>query len=175
MIPGSGRPRRRKWQPTPVFLPRESHGRGGWLAIICPQGHKEVDMTQHTHAQTVRHEHIVPSCDPTFSEGSCKSYLFIIRKVCCGKRPGLWVAFPRPISNFSTGTMDSAVQAWTPSEPIPIPVIGHLPVYLPGQNGDLTRLEITLKEGMGADRHILQPPVPPGTIAGGISYVLNHP
>ena len=26
LIPGSGRPWRRAWQPTPVFLPGESHG-----------------------------------------------------------------------------------------------------------------------------------------------------
>ena len=25
---------RRKWQPTPVFLPGESHGRGAWRAIV---------------------------------------------------------------------------------------------------------------------------------------------
>ena len=27
-------PWRRKWQPTPVFLPGESHGRGAWWAIV---------------------------------------------------------------------------------------------------------------------------------------------
>ena len=26
---------RRKWQPTPVFLPGESQGRGAWWAAIC--------------------------------------------------------------------------------------------------------------------------------------------
>ena len=25
---------RRKWQPTPVFLPGESQGRGAWLAVV---------------------------------------------------------------------------------------------------------------------------------------------
>ena len=33
-------PRRRKQQPTPVFLPRESHGQRG-LAGSSPWGHKE--------------------------------------------------------------------------------------------------------------------------------------
>ena len=34
-IPGSGRPpRRRKWQPSPVFLPGKSHGRGAWWARV---------------------------------------------------------------------------------------------------------------------------------------------
>ena len=36
---------RRKWQSTPVFLPRKSHG---WrsLAGYSPWGHKELDMTE---------------------------------------------------------------------------------------------------------------------------------
>ena len=35
LIPGSGRiPWRRKWQPTPVSLPGESHGRRAWWATV---------------------------------------------------------------------------------------------------------------------------------------------
>ena len=43
-------PWRRKWQPTPVFLPGESHGQRS-LVGYCPQGHKESDTTEqlHTH------------------------------------------------------------------------------------------------------------------------------
>ena len=34
-IPGLGRfPRRRKWQPTPVFLPGKSHGQRTWWAMV---------------------------------------------------------------------------------------------------------------------------------------------
>ena len=41
-IPGSGRsPWRRKWQPTPVFLPGNFHGQG-ILAGYGPWGHKRV-------------------------------------------------------------------------------------------------------------------------------------
>ena len=38
----------RKWQPTPVFLPGESHG---WRSLVSysPQGHKELDMTERLH------------------------------------------------------------------------------------------------------------------------------
>ena len=46
LIPGLGRsPGRKAWQPTPVFLPGESHG---WrsLAGDSPWGHKESDMTE---------------------------------------------------------------------------------------------------------------------------------
>ena len=40
-------PWRRKWQPTPVFLPGKSHGQRN-LVGYSPQGHKESDMTEHT-------------------------------------------------------------------------------------------------------------------------------
>ena len=46
-------PWRRKWQPTPVFLPGESHGQRS-LAGCSPWGRKESDTTKRlTHAQTV--------------------------------------------------------------------------------------------------------------------------
>ena len=38
-------PWRRKWQPTPVFLPGESHGQRS-LGGYSPWGHKELDMTE---------------------------------------------------------------------------------------------------------------------------------
>ena len=38
-------PWRRKWQPTPVLLPGESHGQRS-PADYSPQGHKELDMTE---------------------------------------------------------------------------------------------------------------------------------
>ena len=45
-IPGSGKiPWRKKWQPTPVFLPGESHGRRS-LVGYNPRGHKESDTTE---------------------------------------------------------------------------------------------------------------------------------
>ena len=46
-------PWRRKWQPTPVFLPRESHGQRS-LAGYSPRGRKESDtteVTEHAHTQ----------------------------------------------------------------------------------------------------------------------------
>ena len=38
---------RRKWQPTPVFLPGESQGRGG-LVGYCLRGRTESDTTEAT-------------------------------------------------------------------------------------------------------------------------------
>jgi len=40
-------PWRRAWQPTPVFLPGESHGQGS-LAGYVPCHYKELDMTEAT-------------------------------------------------------------------------------------------------------------------------------
>ena len=48
LIPGSGKiPWRRKWQPTPVFLPGKSHGQRSWLDGPQSMGFaKESDMTE---------------------------------------------------------------------------------------------------------------------------------
>ena len=47
-IEGVGKiPRKRKWQPTPVFLPGESQGRGS-LVGCCLWGRTESDMTEAT-------------------------------------------------------------------------------------------------------------------------------
>ena len=42
---GGEDPRRREWQPTPVFLPRKSHGQRS-LVGYSPWGHKESNTTQ---------------------------------------------------------------------------------------------------------------------------------
>ena len=48
LIPGSGRsPGGGAWQPSPVFLPGESHGQR-CLAGYSPQGRKELDTTEAT-------------------------------------------------------------------------------------------------------------------------------
>ena len=39
-------PWRRKWQPTPVFLPGESHGQRSWVGY-SPWDGKELDMAEH--------------------------------------------------------------------------------------------------------------------------------
>ena len=41
---------RRPWQPTPAFLPGESHGQRS-LAGYSPKGRKESTMTEYTHVQ----------------------------------------------------------------------------------------------------------------------------
>ena len=44
--PGSIPRSRRTWIPTPVFLPGKSHGQKS-LEGYSPQGHKELDTTEH--------------------------------------------------------------------------------------------------------------------------------
>ena len=44
---GQEDPWRTAWQPTPVFLPGESHGQRS-LVGQSPEGHKELDMTEVT-------------------------------------------------------------------------------------------------------------------------------
>ena len=45
---GKDRDRGRKWQPTPVLLPRKFHG---WRSLVgySPRGHKELDTTERLH------------------------------------------------------------------------------------------------------------------------------
>ena len=54
-IPGLGRfPWRRKWQPTPLFLPGKSYGQRNMVGY-SPNGRKESDMTEVTeHIHTYR-------------------------------------------------------------------------------------------------------------------------
>ena len=51
---------RREWQPTPIFLPGESHGQRSSLVGYSPWGRKESDTTEwlkHTHTHT--HTHVL--------------------------------------------------------------------------------------------------------------------
>ena len=50
---------RRKWQPTPVFLPGEAHGRRS-LVGYSPRGRKESDTTErlHFHFHTYTHTYM---------------------------------------------------------------------------------------------------------------------
>ena len=38
-------PWRRQWNPTPVFLPRKSHGQRSWVGY-SPRSHRKLDMTE---------------------------------------------------------------------------------------------------------------------------------
>ena len=53
-------PWRRKWQPTPVFLPGESH-RQRSLMGYSPRGHKNLDITEaaRIHTQSLSHVQVL--------------------------------------------------------------------------------------------------------------------
>ena len=50
-------PWRGEWQPTPVFLPGESHGQRNLMGY-SPQGHKEPDMTERVCTHIISLSHI---------------------------------------------------------------------------------------------------------------------
>ena len=58
---------RRKWQPTPVFLPRESRGQRS-LVGCCPQGGTETEATQHACMHCRRKQQPTP----VFLPGECQ-------------------------------------------------------------------------------------------------------
>ena len=66
---------RRKWQPTPVVLPGESHGQMS-LAGYSPWGHKESDMTEllthtHTHIYILKFEITLDLFTSVFVSSKC--------------------------------------------------------------------------------------------------------
>ena len=68
-FPGLGRPPcRRKWQPTPVFLPGKSHGQKN-LVGYSPWGNKELDMTERLN----QHHHT----------GHVATDLLLLEELCC--------------------------------------------------------------------------------------------
>ena len=58
-------------QPTPVFLPEKSHGQRS-LVGYSPWGHKDSDMTEHTHTHAAQ------------SLISLKSFFFLPHCMACG-------------------------------------------------------------------------------------------
>ena len=71
-------PWRRKWQPTPVFLPGNFHGQRS-LVGYSPWGHKESDTTEQFHF----HFHFEPSLALPFFGIGMKTDLFQSCSHCC--------------------------------------------------------------------------------------------
>ena len=44
---------RRKWQPTPVFLPGESHGQGAWWTTVHGVAKNQTQLSMHAHTHLV--------------------------------------------------------------------------------------------------------------------------
>ena len=68
-------PWRRKWQPTPVFLPKKFHGQRS-LAGYSPWGRKESDTTEYTHTHThTRTQANEKSKSQTFTHGILATWM----------------------------------------------------------------------------------------------------
>ena len=62
-IPGLEIPWRRKWQPTPVFLPENPMDRGAWQATVYRVAMSWAHLSAHTHQLN----HICLSCEVLIS------------------------------------------------------------------------------------------------------------
>ena len=72
---------RRAWQPTPIFLPGESHGQRS-LVGFSPWGHKKSDMTEATQkAHTTQFMHLFLHC---FSQLTNFLFVFPGKKLFSG-------------------------------------------------------------------------------------------
>ena len=100
-IPGSGRfPWRRAWQPTPVFLPGESHGQRS-LVGCSPWGPKESDTTEVTwHTQKARSSGRMPAREEKRPFGTMGSL--------SGARPSWWQPPPTSLE----GHISSLLRTW---------------------------------------------------------------
>ena len=71
---------RRKWQPTPVFLPGESHGQRS-LVGCSPRGRTESDTTEATWQQQMKQENFfketITKTDTKRSRKSEQPYIYI--------------------------------------------------------------------------------------------------
>ena len=125
-IPGSGRfPWRRKWHPTPVFLPGESHGQRS-LVGYSPWGHKELNMTE----QRRMHKCTLPKPRNTFCLLSWCS-------LCCWwnySHTPVFIILSCP--SFHGTTLCWFSSAWSPLFSIPAPQLGKCPTSL--KNGHVT-------------------------------------
>ena len=67
-------PWRRAWQPTPVFLPGESHGQRS-LVGYSPWGHKDLDTTER---KTIQH-----NCSPPLGQDFLNSLNYEVFSLVC--------------------------------------------------------------------------------------------
>ena len=82
-------PLRRKWQPTPVFLPGKPHGQRS-LAGYSPQGCTELDTTEQlNHLWDTSHMLLLFSC-PVMSDSLWPHGLQHTRPPCPSLPPGVW-------------------------------------------------------------------------------------
>ena len=104
-------PWRRKWQPTPVFLPRKSQGQRS-LVGYSPYSHKESHMTERLNTHT--HTHTTPSSDSTWSSPKFPQlrtvhgiYYPVPRDSICGLKSPLEKCGPEWVEHRPQGPLSS--------------------------------------------------------------------
>ena len=98
------------WQPTPVFLPGESHGQRNWWG---PPGHKEMHMTENL------------ACTHEGDGYPCKTVFYILFWLMGERRAILDTScWPAPIVTVFTQQARDVEFSQTPSMSIPI-ILGY--------------------------------------------------
>ena len=103
-------PWRRKWQPTPVFLPGESHGQRS-LVGYSPRGRKESDTTERLHF------HFIPLLSQNISmpKGrACTTNMPLLFHMYAAKMYNQWPYFDE-IQKFIFFSTDSKLGGMLPN------------------------------------------------------------
>ena len=101
---------RRKWQPTPVFLPGESQGQRSRVGC-CLWGRTESDLTEATQQQQHQQSYICQSNETELFGKNFENYepcLKILVQLCrCGSSRQWFVEFPRfrEVGSFFLGSL----------------------------------------------------------------------
>ena len=109
-------PWRRKWQPTPVFLPRKSHGRRS-LVGYSPPGRKESDTTEQLHSK-------FSLCNYYWLPTECQELHQALRG--CSPHPWVysWVSGGQGGADESQSQGPWVVQLWMVPQPLPAGIWG---------------------------------------------------
>ena len=131
-------PWRKKWQPTPVFLPGESHEQRS-LGGYSPQGIEESDMTEHTRIINLTNI----DAAPVASQGLSRKLEIQWRQHGwpCPGRVFLLCVFGGPLTQLLCSDVSNVV--WCPP---PNPQV--LTLSLPSQHYLLGFLETSLPSGL---------------------------
>ena len=106
-------PQRRAWKPTPVSLPRESHGQMS-LAGNGPQVWKELDMTEATYHALAQSD--MTETDTVLFKGYCFNNKCLFQASGKFRKMPLNSWFPHRKSQVSNGAIkQTAIPTWRES------------------------------------------------------------
>ena len=98
---------RRKWQPTPVFLPGESQGRGSLMPAVYGVAQSRTRLKRLSSSSSLHYcskDHVQPSTGPWFEfKVSSKHNYMVFRKVFYQYPSTLWVSCIPLLASISRG------------------------------------------------------------------------